>query len=92
MSVFAVMVDFDRLGNNYTSVRKKMTSLGALQAQGTVWLVRYDNGADALRDYLQNDLGQNDRLFVAALSGDWAAFNMTSSSRWLKEASLSSRP
>ncbi|WP_142589511.1 MULTISPECIES: hypothetical protein [Pseudorhizobium] len=92
MSVYVVTVDLDRLGTNYSVLRKKLFALHALQAQGSVWLVRYDSGADALRDHLQTDLDQNDRLFVAALNDEWATFNMAPSRRWLEEAGPLSAP
>jgi hypothetical protein len=86
MSIYIVTVDLDRIGNNYANLRKKLFNLHAMHAQGSVWLVRYEKGADALRDYLQNDLDRNDRLFVGELSSEWATFNMAPSSRWLNEA------
>ena len=48
--------------------------------------------SDALRDHLQTDLDQNDRLFVAALNDEWATFNMAPSRRWLEEAGPLSAP
>ena len=90
MSIFVVATDLDRIGNNYTSIRKKLVALNALQAQGSVWLVRYEGSADALRDHLQSDLDHNDRLFVATINGEWAVANMAPSSRWLREASQGS--
>ena len=92
MTVYVVTVDLDRLGSNYTSLRRKLLSLGAFPAQGTVWFVKYDDCADALRDNLQTHLHHNDRLFVAALSSEWASFNMASLCHWLEETRTSPAP
>lgn len=92
MSIYIVTVDFDRIGKNYSILRSKLFALHALQAQGSVWLVRYEEGADALRDHLIHDLENNDRLFVAALNSEWATFNMAPSNRWLEESISSSLP
>lgn len=86
MGIFLVTTDLDRMGSNYTSIRKKLVALNGMQAQGTVWLVRFEDSADALRDHLQDGLDSNDRLLVVRINSDWAAFNMAPSCRWLREA------
>lgn len=85
MPVFLISVDLDRIGNNYTALRKKLVSLNALQAQGSVWFARRDGCADDLRNLLQESLDHNDRLFVGMINDNWSAFNMVACDRWLRE-------
>jgi hypothetical protein len=85
MPVFLISFDLDRIGNNYTSLRKKLVGLNALQAQGSVWFARHDGSADDLRNHLQESLDNNDRLFVGMINDDWSAFNMSAPGRWLRE-------
>lgn len=89
MAVYLVILDLDRIGRNYTLVRKKLVALDALQAQGAVWFVKHEGPARDLRDHLQDCLGNNDRLFVSLISSDWSSFNMTPSSRWLRDQASS---
>ena len=90
MPVFLVALDLDRIGSNYTSIRKKLVSFDALQAQGSVWFAKFDGTADELRQQMQDSLGHNDRLFISMINGDWSGVNMNSSSRWLREQDLTS--
>ncbi|MBU1312579.1 MAG: hypothetical protein KJ947_21830 [Alphaproteobacteria bacterium] len=85
MPVFLISFDLDRIGSNYTSLRKKLVGLNALQAQGSVWFARHDGSADDLRNHLQECLDHNDRLFVGMINEDWSAVNMGAPSRWLRE-------
>lgn len=85
MPVFLISFDLDRIGNNYTSLRKKLVGLNALQAQGSVWFARHDGSADDLRNHLQESLDTNDRLFVGMINDHWSAFNMGAPGRWLRE-------
>jgi hypothetical protein len=85
MSVFLITFDLDRIGNNYTSIRKKLVAMDALQAHGTLWFARHEGTAEELRGYLQDCLQQNDRLFVGMVTGNWSGINMNHAGRWLRE-------
>ena len=85
MPVFLISFDLDRIGSNYSILRKKLASLNALQAQGSVWFVKHEGSADDLRDYLQESLEHNDRLFVGVIGSNWSSFNMGTPGRWLRE-------
>jgi hypothetical protein len=85
MPVFLVSLDLDRIGTNYTSVRKKLVSLNAVQAQGSVWFAKYDGTADQLKHHIEESLGHNDRLFISLINAEWSSVNMNVSGRWLSE-------
>jgi hypothetical protein len=85
MPIFIVSFDLDRIGSNYSAIRKRLVGLNALQAQGSVWFIKHEGSADELRELLQECLDQNDRLFVAMINGNWSGYNIGAPGRWLKE-------
>lgn len=48
------------------------------------WLIRSNNTADAVRDYLKNFIDSDDKLAVITLGADWASYNIEKvATNWL---------
>ena len=67
--------------------------IGAIKACGawahiekSVWLLESNLTSVQLRNHLRSYLSANDPLFVAAIHGDWAGYNLDSGRvQWLKD-------
>lgn len=74
-------------GDDYDRVIGAVKSVGTTwcHLEKSVWLIASDATASDIRDALKRYLNEDDLLFVAKLSGNWASFNMGSRrTDWLK--------
>tara|TARA_A100001391_G_scaffold136353_1_gene95003 strand:+ start:22382 stop:22657 length:276 start_codon:yes stop_codon:yes gene_type:complete len=90
MKAFIVTYDLIKSGQNYACITKKLKSYPThWHMQGSVWIIRTSETAKQIRDGLKSCLDSNDKLFVAALSGEaaWCGYtdNITD---WLKQSAL----
>ncbi|MBO6603694.1 MAG: hypothetical protein JJ938_01010 [Roseicyclus sp.] len=86
METYIVVYDLHKHGQNYECVHKKLRDYGSYcHLQGSVWLVRSQSSAVQVRDNLQSCLDQNDKIYVAALTGEAAWKGHTAEiSSWIK--------
>lgn len=86
MSVHIVTYDLHQVGQNYDCLYQKLKGYGTYwHAQGSVWLIDTKQSAAQVRDALTACLDENDKLFVAELSGEaaWLGYGPKVSA-WIK--------
>lgn len=71
-------VDYDLIapGRDYTALGNALRKLGAERILLSKWVLRSNTSASQIRKYLIQFVDRNDRLFVAELPTDWAAWNL----------------
>lgn len=74
MKLFFVTYDLLKPGKNYDQLYAALERLGAKRVLLSVWALRGNYTAAALRDSLKQHMDSNDRLLVIE-SADWAAWN-----------------
>jgi len=79
MSIYTISYDLSNPGRDYESLSNAIKSYGNWWHQsGSVWLISSDTvSSSVIRDYLKGFIDRNDKLFVAKLSGEWAAIGFT---------------
>lgn len=87
MAVFLIILDCEKV-EAYNRARKRIQPLVNCKLSGTTWLVEFDGNASELQHHLQETIPQNDSLFIAAMSHDWASINMHLARRWLTEKGI----
>lgn len=72
--------------DNYDRIIAAIKDCGSwAHIEKSVWLVESRLGAVPLRDHLITFLSANDPLFVVAIHGDWAGYNLAPGRvEWLK--------
>jgi hypothetical protein len=88
MAIYIVAYDLKQVGQNYTCITEKLGKLPNCHAQGSVWFVDYAGTAIQLREHLRSCLDNNDVIFVDAVSGQWAGYNMPGCGKWLNDRGL----
>jgi hypothetical protein len=90
MASTSYIVSYDLVGTDETSTEYKRLIEG-IKAYGTyakilksVWIIRSHDTAVSIRDYLNQFIDSNDRLFVATLTGTAAWHNCLATNEWLK--------
>jgi hypothetical protein len=73
MKRFIVSYDLFRPGQNYQQLFNALEALGAKRALLSLWVLRGDYKAAAIRDHLMRYIDQNDRIIVAEM-GEWATY------------------
>lgn len=77
MTVYAVNYDLRKPGQNYQPLWDRLAQWKAVRALESFWLIEANpNSATAIRDDLKSCIDDNDRLLVAALSGEAAWHNL----------------
>jgi hypothetical protein len=77
MTVYAVSYDLRKPGQNYQPLWDRLRQWKAIRALESFWLIEANaNSAAAIRDDLRKYIDDNDRLLVAALSGEAAWHNL----------------
>lgn len=87
MSLYTVSYDLTNPGRDYDTLANAIKSYGRWWHQsGSVWIISSDTTSSAsIRDYLKQFIDRDDKLFVAKLSGEWAAFGFTREEyEWIK--------
>ena len=87
MSTYVVTYDLHTPGQKYECLSKKLEAYGTYyHIQGSVWIIKTNKSAAAVRDELVGCLDGNDKLIVARLSGEAAWYGYpTNGSEWLKD-------
>lgn len=67
-----VSYDLDKPGQDYTDLINAIRKLGGERILFSDWLVKGNFTAEQLRDHLTQFMDSNDRIFVAALTGQAA--------------------
>ena len=86
MGIFIVTYDLNRPGQNYSELFEAINGIGSWwHCVDSTWIVKSNLSAVQVRDRLSSRIDANDRLLVAALSGEaaWIGFDNDCSS-WLK--------
>lgn len=88
MTKHLISYDLSKPHRDYTSLIKAIKSLGTRWSHPleSVWIV--DNGltAEQIRDRLAAHLDGDDKLFVAGMTGEWAATRLKARIvEWLKK-------
>jgi len=73
MKRFIVSYDLRQPGQNYQPLFDALVALGAKRALLSLWVLRGDYKATAIRDHLSRYIDQNDRVIVTEM-GDWATY------------------
>ena len=69
MSLYIIAYDLNNPGKDYTKLFQSIESLGdALHIQKSVWLLKTDNNADSIVNFLRENMNDNDILFVSELN------------------------
>lgn len=87
MNIYTISYDLSNPGRDYDSLTNAIQSYGNWWHQsGSVWLIASNNtNCAAIRDYLKQFIDQNDKVFVAKLTGEWAGFGFTNEEyNWMK--------
>lgn len=87
MALYSITYDLSNPGRDYDTLSNAIKKYGSWWHQtGSVWLIFANNTSTAaIRDYLSQFMDQNDKLFIAKLSGVWAAFGFTQEEYdWIK--------
>ena len=88
MSAYIISYDLRKPGRNYDDLYKRIKSYsGWAHVTESTWCVSaYGQTAARIRDYLNDAIDANDRLFVATLSGEAAWQGLASDvGPWLKQ-------
>jgi hypothetical protein len=88
MAVYIVAVELEEERRNYPCISGRLAALKHRHAQQTVWFVDFAGTPKELRDHLKDCLTATDRLFVGAISNDWAGHNMPGAGGWLRDNGL----
>lgn len=72
---FLITYDLMSPGQNYNQLISWLKANGAVQVQLSAWVIKRPTTAAAIRDALQAYADSNDRIFVAAMTGECAWFN-----------------
>ena len=75
---YTISYDLNRPGQNYQPLWDALRQIGAHRVLQSHWITRRNNtSASGLRNYLQQFIDSNDRLFVICLDNDnWAGVNL----------------
>jgi hypothetical protein len=85
MARFLVSYDLMAPGKDYSTLYTRLGAWQACHAINSVWFVDSDTTAAAIRDDLRGYIDANDRLLVAALSGESAwTILMPGAAEWLQ--------
>jgi CRISPR-associated endonuclease Cas2 len=91
MALYIISYDLTNPSRDYQSLSNAIKSYGSWWHQsGSTWLisVNTDNAA-TIRDYLKQFIDSNDKIFVAKLSGAWAASGFTREEyEWIKSENV----
>lgn len=88
MNIYIISYDLTNPGRDYEALSNAIKSYGNWWHQtGSTWVIASDTtSSSAIRDYLKQFTDSNDKLFVAKLSGEWAAFGFSREEYdWIKE-------
>lgn len=86
MAAYIVTYDLIKEGQNYECLHKKLQAYGThWHMQRSVWIVVTGKSSKEVRNDLLPCLDQNDKLFVAKLSGEaaWHGYG-NKATEWLK--------
>ncbi|WP_267550458.1 hypothetical protein [Rhizobium rhizogenes] len=86
MAKYVVAYDLIKTGQNYNCIIEKIKQYGNwAHVQESVWFIVTSNTAVQIRDNLQSCLDNNDKLIVAALTGEAAWLGLDKEiSDWLQ--------
>lgn len=87
MALYSITYDLSNPGRDYETLSSAIQQYGSWWHQtGSVWVVSANNTTVvAIRDYLKQFIDSNDKLFVARLTGEWAAYGFTQEEYdWMK--------
>lgn len=91
MALYSITYDLTNPGRDYETLTGAIKNYGYWWHQtGSVWVIYANNTSTAIiRDYLKQFIDRNDKLFVAKLTGEWAAVGFTQEEYdWLKSNNL----
>ena len=80
------IISYDLISNkDYDSLYEAIRSYGSYaHILESVWLIKSSSSSSEIRSHLQSFLDNDDKLFVARLTGESAWFNLPiSSSNWI---------
>jgi hypothetical protein len=80
MTVYVVNYDLRKPGRNYQQLCDRLAAWQATRGLESMWFISTTSTADQLRDDLKNYIDANDGLFVAALIGRCAWYNLAGNS------------
>jgi len=86
VKTYLISYDLNKPGQDYNSLFEAIKELGTWwHCLDSTWIVKTNNTAVQIRDYLKNQIDSNDALLVVDLSGEaaWLGFS-TDCSSWLK--------
>lgn len=72
MNKYIVTYDLNTPGKSYSSLISKIKTYQYSKICESVWIVRSNNSSSEIRDNLLSEMDNNDRLFVAKLTGEAA--------------------
>lgn len=83
------IISYDLIGQgrDYETLHQKIKDIGTWwHCLESVWIVKSNNTAAQIRDYLGNYLDSNDKLLVIKVTNGWATKNLSSEcNKWLNE-------
>lgn len=91
MALYTISYDLSYPNRDYESLSNAIRSYSSWWHQtGSVWIISVSNtNATDIRDYLKQFIDRNDKIFVAKLLGEWAAFGFTQEEYdWIKSKNV----
>jgi len=84
--VFCISYDLVKPGSEYESLYNAIKSFGRWWHQsGSVWFIVSDKSSSQIRDFLQPNIDNNDKLFVIEVKRNWAGIGFSQEEyNWLK--------
>lgn len=86
MSVYIISYDLKSPGKNYSSLYTAIKSYGTwFHCLDSTWLIETSHTAKMIYSKLKPCLDNNDRIFVARITQDYAGFLPKEGHDWLKD-------
>jgi len=87
MFPYIIAYDLIRPDQDYAKIIAAITQLSDIYCKvlESTWLIKYNGSEESIRNHLREAVDNNDKLFVARLTGDAAWYNLKDqTSTWLK--------
>lgn len=85
MKVHLITYDLLKPAKDYAKLIAELEQLKAVKIEYSVWLLRNNASAEAVRDHLLPFIDDNDRLFVCVLTGEAGWRNLIVSTEKAKQ-------
>ena len=87
MDSHLITYDLNKQGQDYKTLHEKIKSIGTWwHCLESVWIVKSNNSASEIRDFLKTYIDSNDELLVIRVTKGWATQGLSDKcNKWLKD-------